>query len=1037
MGNFKKTDGPGFGVRSTTVSLVALAAALAITPAAAQTTTTPTTPADQATTAAPQAGQAVPDAAGVPESTQSADPAAPPQLTAPNSPADGTADQQGTSTAQPDVVVTGTRITSSGFAAPTPTTVIGEDQILKNAQPNLFNTIAQLPSLQGSTGAATGTFSTSSGTQGLSSFSLRGLGTIRTLTLLDGQRVVGANVSGVPDVSLFPQLLVKRVDVVNGGASASYGSDAVGGVINFITDTRFTGIKGNVQGGITTYGDDESVLAQLAVGKSFAEDRLHVILSGEYNHENGVGPGDFGTDLAGGRDWYRATTLLNTGQTNNGSPQFVYSDYAQPYQYARYGLINNGPLQGIAFAPDGTPFNFNYGSNGRPTGTGSVTGCYPGNAFCVGGDLSGAPGSGASLKSELQRAVGYGRIGYEFADNNEFYVTVNIAQVKSSNQPSPGYNRPNLTVQCANPFLPQLIRDRCTTAGITQFNFGSSNANLPNTRVYTDRKQYRFVAGAKGQQEVFGTNWAYDIFYEHGTTISDINVNNVILQNRYVAATNAITLNGAVVCADPVARAAGCQPINIFGNFAPSAAAKEYIQPGAGPFQHTKLTQDVSSVNISGEPFSLWAGPVSVAFGGEARREFYRVNADPYGAGVTAISPDSADYPADPLLNRPLGSNWAAGNYKNGRGVYTVYEGFGEVNIPLLNSDGAGRANLNAAGRGTHYSTSGTVWSWKVGGTWDLPIDGFRLRAVTSRDVRAPNLSELFAAPTVTTLPSFNNPFTNSAVQIFQNTVGNPNLRPEIARNTELGVVLSRPSWLPGLSVSFDYYKIKLNGVVSTLSPDQIVRFCFEGNQTFCNGFVLNSPVQGGNFVNVQPFNLASWKTDGFDIEASYQWRRPLGLPGDFTVRALGTHVNKFLVNAGIAGVDTVDNAGANSGAIPDWKWLAVQTYSNDLFSLFLQERWFSDGVFGNQYVVCSAGNCPQSTGNHPTINRNKMPGAFYMDVGGSVNVTKQGSLYFKVDNLFDHDPEPSPQTNTGLDVNPALYDTLGRTYRIGVRFNF
>lgn len=935
-----------------------------------------------------------------------------------------------------EIVVTGSRIVSSGFTAPTPTTMIGEEQITSNAQPNIFNTIAQLPSLQGSTGTSTGTFSTSSGQQGLSSFSLRGLQPIRTLTLLDGQRVVGANVTGVPDISLFPQLLVKRVDVVNGGASASYGSDAVGGVVNFITDTRFTGFKGNVQGGITTYGDNAQILVQGAWGQALANDRLHVIVSGEYAHDQGVGPGNFGIDQAGKRNWHRASTLLNTGQTNNGLPQFNYRDYAQPYQYALYGLINNGPLQGIAFDVNGAPYNFNYGSGGQPLGNGRVSNCYPGNSFCVGGDLSGAPGSGASLVSSLQRINGFGRIGFDFAPNNEIYLTVNVAQVKTHNQPSPGYNRPSLTVQCANPFLPQLVRDRCATAGITSFSFGSSNGAFPDPQVYTDRRQYRFVGGLKGEFDLVGANWNYDAYYQHGITISDIDVNDIVLQNRYVAATNAITLNGAIVCADAAARAAGCQPINIFGGFQPSSAALAYVTPANGPFQHTKLTQDVASVNISGDIFDLWAGPLSLAFGGEYRHEYYRVNADPYGAGVSTISPNSDAYPADPLLNAPLGSNWAAGNYKNGGGAYDVYEGFVELNLPLFNGDGIGRANLNGAGRVTHYSTSGTVWAWKVGGTWDLPIDGFRLRAVTSRDVRAPNLSELFAAPTVTTLPNFTDPFRNVAVQAFQNTIGNTDLKPEIARNTEVGIVLANPSWAPGLNLSFDYYTIKLNGVVSTLSADQIVRFCFEGNQAFCGGFVLDSPVQGGNFINVQPFNLASWKTSGFDIEASYRWRQPLGLPGSFTIRALGTNIREFIVDAGIAGVDPVDQAGANTGNTPDWKWLAIQSYENDQFSLSVQERWFTDGVFGNQYVVCTSA-CPASTGNHPTIDRNFMKGAFYVDVGGSYNVTSGIKAYFKIDNLFDHDPAPSPQTNTGLDVNPALYDTVGRTYRAGVRFNF
>lgn len=933
-----------------------------------------------------------------------------------------------------ELVVTGSRIVTSGFTQPTPTTMVGEQQIANNAQPNIFNTIAQLPSLQGSTGAATGTFSTSSGQQGLSSFSLRGLQPIRTLTLLDGQRVVGANVTGVPDISMFPQLLVKRVDIVNGGASASYGSDAVGGVVNFITDTHFEGFRGNVLGSITRYGDDKTGLVQAAFGTSLLDHRLHLVVSGEYDNEEGVGPGNFGTDLAGDRNWFRASTLLDSNVTAaGGGPRYTYGDYAQSYQYAKYGLITNGPLQGIAFDQNGVPYNFNYGSNGVPQGNGRVSNCYPGNSFCVGGDLSGGVGSGASLKSRLERINGYGRLGFDFAENQEVYATINVAQVLTGNQPSPGYNRVNLTVQCANAFLPQSIKDRCASNNITSFAFGSSNGNFPSPQVSTDRRQYRFVVGAKGS---FAPDWNYDAYYEHGTTKSYIDVDQIVIQNRYAAAVDAVVLNGTVVCANAQARALGCQPINIFGGATPSAAALAYVMPANGPFQHTKLTQDVASVNFSGNAFDLWAGPLSVAFGGEYRHEYYRVNADPYGAGVSAISPNSADYPADPLLNSTQGSNYAAGNYKNGNGAYSVYEGYLELNLPLWDGP-LGKANINPAARVTHYSTSGTVWAWKVGGTWDTPLDGLRLRAVTSRDVRAPNLSELFAAPTVTTVPSFANPYGNPpTVQIFQNTIGNPNLKPEIARNTELGVVYSRPSWLPGLSLSFDYYNIKLNGVISTLSAAQIVQFCKDGLAQFCGGFVLDNPNQGSNYVNVQPFNLASWKTSGFDIEASYQWQRPLGLPGSFTVRALGTHIREFLVDAGVKGVDVVDQAGANNGNTPHWKWLAVQTYDSGRLTLTTQERWFSDGTFGNQYVVCQS-SCPASTSNHPTINYNTMKGAFYFDAGGSYQLGSGLTAYFKVDNLFDRDPTPAPQTNTGLDVNPALYDTLGRTYRIGVRVKF
>lgn len=930
-----------------------------------------------------------------------------------------------------EIVVTGTRIQTTGFTAPTPTSVIGEAQIQNNAQPNVFATIVQLPSLQGSSGSATNTFSTSSGQQGLSSFSLRGLGTIRTLTLLDGQRVVGAYYTGVTDVSLFPQLLIQRVDVVNGGASASYGSDAVGGVVNFITDTRFTGLKGNVQAGISKYDDNEQGLVQLAGGRSFAGDRVHLVGSVEWAKEDGVGPGDFGLDLAGDRHWFTQTTMINRNVIDDKSPQYLMRDYAQPYAYTKYGLITAGPLQGIAFDQSGQPFQFQYGSGGVPSKTagGAVLGCLPG--FCVGGDLSGNVDSGRTLQSAIERKVGYGRIGYDFAEGNEAYVSFNLGQVKTSNQPVNGMNRTGLTLQCANPYLPTSVRDACATAGITSFQFGTSNALLPNTQVHTDRRMYRVVAGLKGKFAAMGSDWSYDAYYEHGVNKAAVDVDHILLTPHFNQAIQAITLNGAIVCADPVARANGCQPLNIFGGKPPSAAALEYVQPAAGPFQRLRMTQDVASLNFSGAPVDLWAGPLSVAFGAEYRREFYTVRADPYGAGIADRSPNGGAYPADPLMSS-LGNNWHAGNYKNGDGVYNVKEAFLEIDLPLFDNDAAGRANFNAAARVTDYSTSGTIWTWKAGGTWDTPIDGLRFRGVTSRDVRAPNLSELFAAPVTTTLPNFFDPVNNRNVVAIQNAVGNPNLTPEIARNSQIGVVLANPSWLPGFSASVDYYKIKVDDVVSSLGAAQIVDYCFRNilPQT-CGAYNLNNP-NGPNYINVQSFNLASIKTSGFDIEASYRWRQPLGLSGNFTLRALATHIREFWTDTGLPGTVPVDSAGVNQGNTPKWKWLAIQSYETDRFSIMLQERWFTDGNYGNQYVVCAPGTCPVSTANAPTIDKNFMPGAFYMDVGGTYTIRPDVTAYFKVDNLFDRDPAKSPNY-----ANPALYDIIGRMYRAGVRFKF
>lgn len=937
-----------------------------------------------------------------------------------------------------DVIVTGSRIRTSGFTAPTPTQVITSDTIARNAEPNIFTTVAQLPSLQGSANTSTNVNSTSSGQQGLSSFSLRGLGTIRTLTLLDGQRVIGANVTGVPDISLFPQLLIERVDVVTGGASASYGSDAVGGVVNFITNKHFEGFKANISGGETTYSDDRQYLIQAAAGHRWG--RLHVEVSGEYDHEDGVPSPRFGEAGTNGRDWYRTTTFINRGVTNDGSPQYLVRDHAQAYTYTKYGLITAGPLQGTAFDVNGNPFQFQYGG-GTPArnAAGTVNGCYSAAAFCLGGDLSGNVGNGTSIQSALKRADGYGRIGFDIDDHNELYATINVARVESMNVPNPGATKTGITVQCgtanpaANPFLPASIQQACTTAGITNFQFGSSNGELPaDITVYPTRRQYRAVLGADGQVDAFGTNWSYDIYGEHGEEITDIRVSNITLNGHYNAAIQAISLNGQIVCADPVARAAGCVPLNIFGGATPSAAALAYIEPANGPFQHTRQTQDVVSASFSGTPLHSWAGPISVAAGAEYRREFYHVVADPYGNGVSAESPYSAAYPSDPTVPTS-GAAWYAGNYHDGRGAYSVYESFLELNVPFLNSERAGKANLNVAGRATHYSTSGTVYSWKIGGTWDTPLDGFRLRAVESRDVRAPNLSELFAAPVSVTNNNFTNPFTNTAVNIIQNTIGNTALKPEIAYNTEVGAVLSRPHWLPGFSVSVDYYRIKINGVISSLSAQQEVNLCQQGVTSLCNTFSLPAPPAVG-FVNSQSFNLASIKTDGFDIEASY--RQKVGNT-TLSLHGLATNVRHFITDPGIPGTIPIDTAGVNAGNTPKWKVLLIESVDTDTFDFFLQQRWFSAGTYANTYVVCAPGTCPVSTANNPTIDSNRMPGALYLDIGASYKIAPKLSLYFKIDNVADKAPVPSPQTNTGVDVNAALYDLLGRFYHAGVRYNF
>jgi outer membrane receptor protein involved in Fe transport len=335
------------------------------------------------------------------------------------------------------VMVSASRIIRDGFQAPTPTTVVGADDIEQQAKPNIYSAIQELPSLMGSQGTESGTGGTSGGNNGLSSFALRGLGTIRTLTLVDGQRIVPSNVTGITDISELPQLLIQRVDVVTGGASASWGSDAVAGVVNFVIDKKFVGFKAHLETGISTYGDNWQALYQMAAGTTFAGERGHIEASAEYGHDDGIDPNNtiYGEGKGpGGRSWFNSPARLQysapTGANGPpaGQPQFFNAYHGQDFQLARYGIITTGPLQGIAFAENGQPVNFVYGTGpnglkGVPskTSSGAVTNCV--SPWCIGGDTSSTIGNGTTLIESLNRLSLYSRVSYDVTDKLNVWLT--------------------------------------------------------------------------------------------------------------------------------------------------------------------------------------------------------------------------------------------------------------------------------------------------------------------------------------------------------------------------------------------------------------------------------------------------------------------------------------------------------------------------------------------------------------------------------------------------------------------------------------
>ena len=968
----------------------------------------------------------------------------------------GTAQAQDIATE--NVTVSASRIVRDGFQAPTPTTVLAAEDIQNQAQENILAAVEQLPSLLGSQGVTTGTGGTGGGQNGLSTFAMRGLGTIRTLTLIDGQRIVPSNVTGITDVSELPQLLIQRVDVVTGGASASWGSDAISGVVNFIVDKKFTGFKANLQGGMSTYGDDGSILLQMAAGTEFAGGRGHIEGSAEYNFEDGVGSGDFGVGRGpNGRKWYSSTALLrqSIALTPAGLPEYTVAANANDFQLGLYGIVTTGPLQGTAFGDGGVPFQYNYGVGpygqpGIPTKAtsgsqvGLVTNCV--SPWCIGGDNSGAIAGGVTAVSPINRTVVYTRISYDLLPNLNVWATANFGDVHTQNRSVrdiPIFG--GLNIQCGNAaggpnaFLPAAFNTACVNAGVTSFQIGTDNGAVPDgATIRTARTQRRFAAGADGAFNLLGTDWTWNTYYEHGEVDSKIKVH-TFLNPYFNAAVDAVAgPNGSIVCRNTIARAEGCVPYDVFGNVPISQSTINWLYGGshnAGTQQLTHLKEDAFSISANGEPFSTWAGPVSIATGFEYRDERYDVTGDPVSTGGPNCT--------DPLLNCVSGGNWFNGNFFSGAGSYQVTEGFVETLVPLLKDQSWGEVNLSLAGRATGYSTSGYVNTWKVGATWDTPIAGLRLRALQSRDIRAPNLSELFAAQTITTGTVVND-FTGISQQIQNVSRGNSALQPEKAQTTEVGIVY-QPDWFAGFSSSVDYYRIALKGQISSFSAQQSMDLCFQGFTANCTAIITNPA--GGNLSNTSTvisqviatsFNLASTVTDGFDVEASYRFNlNDWDIPGSFTLRTLATHVSKFISTSGVLGTVPHESAGENGGSIPHWKFYGIQTYNADRWSITFSENWISDGRLNTQYVQCTSG-CPLPTANNPTVNNNVIAGAFYFNVGGTFNLNDNWQLFGRIDNVTNVDPPaiPSAAPNTAMGVNPALYDTIGRLYRLGVRVN-
>lgn len=898
------------------------------------------------------------------------------------------------STIASEIVVSGTRVIRDGYKAATPTSVIGAEEIARTSPSNIADFVNQLPSVSGSTSPRANVASVSAGQVGINALNLRNLGANRTLILLNGRRVAASNIAGLVDINTIPQALVKRIDVVTGGASAGWGSDAVTGIVNFVLDTDYTGLKGSVQGGVTTYGDDKSFNVSLTGGTKFADGRGHFMLSGEIAHNDGI-------NGIGKRKWYNAAKLFpNPAYTpDNGQPQLLNLPHVGIATAAPGGLITSGPLRGTYFGPGGVPTQFNYG----PIVSGN---------FMVGGDWQYTDyGAQHDLDPRSNRQSIFGRLSYAIADRIELFAQGSYNRAAYHESPLTQFNLGNITIQPDNAFIPEAISAQITAP----FKLGTLNEDLGPTIATTERSSTVGVIGARGDFDAFDTNWSWDIYGQR--TINRIYTDFfTTIKTKYAEAIDSVrNEDGAIVCRSTLTNPGnGCAPYNIFGTGVVSQAARNYVSGTS--LGRTRITQNVFAGTLRGEPFNTWAGPVSIATGVEHRRE--------------AVSGKSDEL--------SLTRSYFAGNFIPTFGSYHVTEGFFEAVVPLAaDAPFAKTLDLNGAVRATDYSTSGFVTTWKLGLTYS-PVEDLTFRATRSRDIRAPNLQELFAAG-VNNTTVVNDPFRNGEPATITQTVqGNFGLAPEKADTFGIGAVF-QPTFLPGFAASVDYYDIKIKGAITTVNAPSVLQACAAGDATLCSQIVRGAATPGDALppqitqIFVLPVNASKLKARGLDFEASYR-REAFG--GDISLRMMAT---RFLENSNsVDGIDTVGTNGTNGtlrNSLPKWQYQATVAYNRDPISFSLTARGFSSGVYNTSYVECIS-NCPSGV---TTINDNYLPGATYFDASIKVKLPANIEAFLAVDNIANKDPAQmafGPSLGAApLSINPLLYDILGRTFRAGFRF--
>jgi outer membrane receptor protein involved in Fe transport len=945
---------------------------------------------------------------------------------------------------QADIVVTGSRIGRSSYTSESPIVSVGQDAVSASGSPTIETTLNQLPQLS-SSASTSANFSTRAGQ---ASADLRGLGQQRTLVLIDGRRMQPSGSDGSIDLNLIPTALIDNVEVITGGASAVYGSDAVTGVVNFKLRKNVDGVELSGQYGVSGRGDGATKNLNLLFGGPFSQGKGHVVFDLDYSQRDAVNFTDRKYLLGQFTSSYTPDGKLNTDATNLPSQAEVNAIFAK-YGVAPGTVSRSTPF---GFNADGTLFN--------PTGPVHYTGQYNSVIGVYQGALSSFTGNYLYAQTPLKRYNGFASTDYEISPHIKLFAQAMYSDDTVTSRTAPATVGSNtstipLTVPVTNPFIP---------ADLAQLLASRAQPNAPFTIVTRlspagDHMQrfhysvYQFQAGASGDYGAGDWKWSVDgSIGRTDLTETDINYQSSTALNQLLQAPD----GGASICSGG---------LNLFGQHPISAACIAYVN--RTPQDITTLQQQIVEVNTDGTLFHLPAGPVKIAIGADYRRNSFSFNPD-----TSIASGDIAGY-------LPISSS---------HGATDVKEIYAEGLIPILRDTFLFKElNVDLAYRYSDYESVGGTSTYKADVDWKM-FDGLRLRGGYSRAVRAPSVGELFAPQTqsqatlgsVTAVASgdpcdvrsaYRAPGAANAGQVrslclaqgvpmpiidsYNNTTvnnaalsqGNPDLKAEIADTYSVGAVLTPHFSSPLFSrvnFSVDYYNISLKGAIGTITNLLATQRCFNAdgsNPTYSQSnyycSLISRDHSNGLITLIQNplFNLGGYKTSGIDVTGDWAFDLDaLGLKGNPGRLSISTDIN-YLISFDIqtvAGGPSVDYAGTIlntqidpfADAHPHWKATSAVTYTLDPISLSL--RWRYIGGMENAANVGTGGKLPP------------VEAVSYFDLDAGWSINNRLRLLVGIDNLFDRDPPIVNQSVAGgYQTDIYTYDIIGRRFFAQVKAKF